>query len=259
MTRAKLLARLRQLLVDASNCSDGMNATTKVFFDEIEELCKERQLNIHIFHNKNVENEDGEIHHTVQNWMREHLPTLTKEINGRTTEADHAILKRFFEVFNTVIFGEALPARLCSWRFHRKGSKEWEENQKGRDLGAANDYRFPGMITSADGALASFDLYELPKEEDETSLPSDQHLLQYLEIMVQEMVHCLVFVYICGCDECRARLDNPDGSTGHALKWAVMAHEIEIFALQMLNIKLDLNVRGSVDLELFATQESPDR
>lgn len=114
MTGTELLARLRQWLVDASNCTDGMNATTKVFFHEIEELCKERQLNIRIFHNKNVENKDGEIHHMVQNWMREHLPTLKKNINGRTTNTDHPILKRFFEVFNTVFFGGALPARLCS-------------------------------------------------------------------------------------------------------------------------------------------------
>lgn len=38
-----------------------------------------------------------------------------------------------------------------------------------------------------------------------------------------------------------------------------MAHEIEIFALKMLNIELDLNVCVSVGFELFATKESPDR
>jgi hypothetical protein len=227
MTGTELLARLRQWLVDASNCTDGMNATTKVYFDEIEELCKERELNIRIFHNKNEENEDGEIHHMVQNWMREHLPTLKKKINGRSTKADLDTLNRLFEVFNTVIFGGALPARLCSWRFHRKGSKEWEENQKGRQyLGAANDYRFPGMGTRADGALASFDLYELSKEEDETPRSSVKRLLEYLGIMVHEMVHCLVFVYVCGCDECRARLDNPDGTPGHAVTRTKMGRDV---------------------------------
>lgn len=75
---------------------------------------------------------------------------------------------------------------------------------------------------------------------------------------MHEMVHCLVFVYVCGCNECRAKLDNPDGSTGHARKWAEMAHEIEVFALKMLNIELDLDVCGSVGFELFATKESPD-
>jgi hypothetical protein len=162
-----------------------MNATTKVFFDEIEELCKERQLNIRIFHNKNVENKDGEIHHMVQNWMREHLPTLKKNFNGRTTNTDHAILKRFFEVFNTVFFGGALPARLCSWRFHSKGSKQWEENQKGRQfLGSASDHRFPELGTGSDGALACFDLYELPREDDETLRSSTERLLEYLGTMV---------------------------------------------------------------------------
>ena len=83
MTGTELLARLRQWLIAASDYTDGMNATTKVFFDEIKELCKERQLNIRIFHNKNVE-EDGEIHHMVQRWMREHLPTLREEKEQRS-------------------------------------------------------------------------------------------------------------------------------------------------------------------------------
>ncbi len=38
-----------------------------------------------------------------------------------------------------------------------------------------------------------------------------------------------------------------------------MAHEIEVFALAMLNIELDLSVCQSVGFELFATKESPDR
>jgi hypothetical protein len=37
-----------------------------------------------------------------------------------------------------------------------------------------------------------------------------------------------------------------------------MAHEIEVFALKMLNIELHLDVCGSVGFELFATKESPD-
>ncbi len=261
MTGTELLARLRQWLVDASNCTDQLNATTQLFFDEIEELCKELQLNIRIFHNKNVENEDGEIHHMVQNWMRGHLQTLRKKINGHTTNADHDILNRLFEVFNTVIFGGALPARLCSWNFHRKDSKPWEDNQR---VGSTwdwylPDYRFPGIGTRSDGALTCFDLYEFPKEEDETSHSSVKRLLQYLGTIFHEMVHCLVFVYVCGCSECRIRLDNPNGSTGHALKWAEMAREIEVFALKMLNINLNLNVCISIGFELFATKESPDR
>jgi hypothetical protein len=71
MSETRLRNKLRLHLSNASNCENGLNESLLLCYNKIMELCKKGFLSHCIFHIRDVNQNDCELHQEVMDWMTE--------------------------------------------------------------------------------------------------------------------------------------------------------------------------------------------
>jgi hypothetical protein len=251
----ELVGILRNHFKELRDHPDGLHPSLKAWFDAVLELSAKDLLNHHMFYKTNVADENCNLHQGIQDWLEENLETLEKSCGDPRDGDDHYhILNELWDILNVAIFKGALPKGLCPWKFVAAEDTGWKDNKAGKNvLGDSLDGRYAG--THPNNVKSEIRIFEKPLRENYSS---SRHIRRYLGTLLHEMVHSLISIYVCDCETCHKDPSNPDGKTGHGQGWAELAHIIEVFALDMLNIKLDLGVAESVAIELFETQQSAD-
>ena len=81
-------------------------------------------------------------------------------------------------------------------------------------------------------------------------------LRHYLGVLVHEMLHAVLCLYCCRCDNCNPEqsLDG-DGETGHGLLWLKAAKNIEFFLDSTLYLELSLSRAMSLAYELWESKQ----
>lgn len=92
--------------------------------------------------------------------------------------------------------------------------------------------------------LAKVYIYERLDQDDEAML-----LHKYLEILLHEMIHAFIHIYICLCPSCEVQTARLEGPGGHGVTWHLLADAMEDFTARFLGLELDLG-RGDAAGEL---------
>lgn len=119
-----------------------------------------------------------------------------------------------------------------------------DRNQDGDcDEGFTTDPRRSG-IPHRSRPLAKVYIYERLDQDDEAML-----LHKYLEILLHEIIHAVIHIYICLCPSCEVQTARWEGPGGHGVTWHLLADAMEDFTARFLGLELDLG-RGDAADEL---------
>jgi hypothetical protein len=74
----------------------------------------------------------------------------------------------------------------------------------------------------------------------------------YIESLLHEMIHAIIQIYTCSCDDCGSKYESDEGKTGHGRTWQTIAHEVEKFCCNELGLDLDLDRPITLGEEIHA-------
>jgi hypothetical protein len=168
------------------------------------------------------------------------------ELHDLITQSSNISVKRklteYFNVFNDIFFFGALTEDLCKLTLVKAGWRRWNRNRDGEhDEGFTTDprkTRRPGVSQS----LTKIYIYERLDQNDEVML-----LHKYLEILLHEMIHAFIHIYICLCPSCKISTLRLEGSGGHGVTWHLLADATEDFSASFLGLALDLGRADAVE------------
>jgi hypothetical protein len=153
-------------------------------------------------------------------------------------------LEKYFNAFNDIFFFGAVTDDLCKLTFVKAGWRRWNRNQSGDcDEGFTTDHR-RSQISHRSRPLTKVYIYERLDQDDEAML-----LHKCLEILLHEMIHAFIHIYICLCPSCEVQTARLEGSGGHGVTWHLLADAMEDFTARFLGLELDLG-RGDAAYEL---------
>ncbi|ESZ95116.1 hypothetical protein SBOR_4483 [Sclerotinia borealis F-4128] len=214
-------------------------------------------------------------------WKRHLLSDLKKQ----TEKCDgEEIVTLYHRIFSDMFFSGALAQSRCEVRWkdnfqrirgytkdmrqRESGDESGEEideceedlddNEEGEifliadDEGASQPNMSKlGMALSAcmrDEIKAVIEIWRRP---DITN--RQERLRSYLETLLHEMIHAFLNIYTCLCSKCSHDIPKTVGHTGHGLPWHKIANSIESFVRSKLDLKLDLERRASLAMEIQAS------
>jgi hypothetical protein len=174
-------------------------------------------------------------------WDCKRLTGLLGELGCNPEKAD--LLSLYFEGFADLLFGALELTDLCDFEFVQTADPGW----LGSDVW--------GMMTPArdpDGdGLSGKTLVQVFQKTDQPD--GTLRAAEYLGTMVHELVHAVVSIYVCRCQEVcavdRAALSKV-GQRGHGAVFQVICHAIETFSRDILELNLDTNRTRSLAFEL---------
>ncbi|EPE30739.1 hypothetical protein GLAREA_03706 [Glarea lozoyensis ATCC 20868] len=164
-----------------------------------------------------------------QEWFRKQLHDLVQQSSKTPTDWE-AILLRYRDMFNKIIFKGLLNRQLCPLTFFKLGTHKsklfgWSLNL--RDIPDITPETITGKI----------DIFEI---KDRGRSLAEQ-LRIYLGVLLHEMVHAFQCLYTCGCIACEIPDDLfKEAGNGYELFFYGLSGAIEIFMRDVLEVKVSL-------------------